>query len=94
MAETQPFLKKRRWMFSSARLLWLYSAIMVAVWGVSGRGMSTWPIFAVIYFFFGLFSRPRPSKSPDTFLTSPKSWLALAVFAAVHSTLIPVIERW
>ena len=85
-------LKKRSG--GPARLLWLYSAIMMALWGILGCGVSTWPAFAAIYLFLS-FRLPAPSwpEESDTFLTSPRTWTAFAAFAAVSSTVIPVLER-
>jgi hypothetical protein len=74
------------------RLLWLYSASMMAVCGISGHGDSIDFLFAVMYVVIGLSTAPpRPS---GMFPPSPRARWALAVIVAITSTLAPVIRRW
>ena len=84
------------------RLLWFFSAAMQAVWGVSGRGSSVWPIWAVLYVIIGFQSAAGPVTRTDglkvvriegSFLTNPGTRMTVAVLAAIYSTIVPLIQR-
>jgi hypothetical protein len=88
--------------FQWIRLLWLYSAAMWVVWGLSARGPSNWFIFAVLYVIIGVRSAAGPVTRTDglkvvktggSFLTNPGTRMTVAVLAAIHSTIVPLIQR-
>jgi hypothetical protein len=87
--------------FQWIRLFWLYSAAMWVVWGLSARGPSNWFIFAILYVIIGVRSAgpvPRTEglkvvKTGGSFLTNSGTRLTVAVLAAIHSTIVPLIQR-
>src|ERR1035438_5623411 len=83
------------------RLLWLYSAAMWVVWGLSARGPSNWFIFAVLYVIIGVRSAPRPRIDGlkvvtivGSFLTQPGTRITVGVLAAIHSIIIRRTQRF
>jgi hypothetical protein len=75
---------------------------MQAIWGVSGRGVSLWPMWAVLYVIIGVRSGTGPVTRIDglkvvriegSFLTQPGLRMTIAVLAAIQSTILPLIER-
>jgi len=69
--------------------LWCFAAAMQGVWGISGRGMSLWPIWTVLYVIIGIRSAPRSPvdglkvvQLQGSFLTSPGTRIVLAVLVA------------
>jgi hypothetical protein len=82
--------------FDWVQMLFFYSAVMWTAWGVSRRLDSTWPVFVLTIFVFVFAMRKRVygPKVTTTFLTSPVLRVVLAVFAAIHATVLPLIARW
>jgi hypothetical protein len=75
---------------------------MWVVWGISGRGPSNWLIFAILYVIIGVRSAAGPVTRTDglkvvkiegSFLTNPGMRMTVAVLAAIHSTIVPLIQR-